>query len=155
MNKNKKHKLNYIFLTLGLLGLLNSLYLSYARYMHVDLPCSITNGGCSVVAASPYAVMFGMPLAYLGVLFYLTILGLGILYLFKSNIKYIKETLLVVTTFGALDSLYFLYLQGFVINAFCIYCILSAIISFCLLVVVYSLFVNQKSKILPTNNMSK
>ncbi len=132
--QNIKDKLLLIIVALGAIGLVDALYLSYARYAHVSVPCSITNGGCSIVAASPYAVMFGVPLAYLGVLFYLGILLLSILLVFGSKIKYLKELLLLLTIFGAIDSLYFLYLQGFVIKAFCIYCIISAVITFLLLV---------------------
>ncbi len=129
---------------LSLVGFIDALYLSYARYMHVDLPCSITNGGCSVVAASPYAVMFGVPLAYLGLVFYLIMFTLTVVYYFKSNIVNFTKVLLGVTLFGAIDSLYFLYLQGFVINAFCIYCIISAIITFCLFAIVLTLYLQKK-----------
>ncbi len=129
-----------ILITLSLIGLLDSLYLSYARYMHVDLPCSITNGGCSIVAASPYAVIMGMPLAYLGVLFYIFIISIVFLYIFKPNTFYIKEIILTTSIFGALDSLYFIYLQAYVIKAFCIYCIISAIITFILVPLAYLLY---------------
>ena len=114
------------------LGLIDALLLSYARYSHIDLPCSITSGGCATVAASPYAVMFGMPLAYLGVVYYVAVLLLSVLLLRKFRIPFASKVVLGVTLFGALDSLYFLYLQAFVIQAFCVYCILSACATFIL-----------------------
>ncbi len=135
-------------IVLAFIGLIDSLYLSYARFASVDLPCSVTNGGCSVVAESPYAVLFGMPLAYLGVLFYLSILIISLLIIFKSKIKHLSDALLIITVLGALSSAYFLYLQGFVIKAFCIYCIVSAIISFILLAATYLLDkLNNKNKL--------
>ncbi len=136
INFFKRNLLN-IIVALNVVGLADALYLSYARYMHVDLPCSITNGGCSIVAASPYAVMFGMPLAYLGVAFYSIMLVTVLISVYKPQIYKIKEILLILSVFGALDSLYFLYLQGYVIGAFCIYCIISAGITFVLLPLVY------------------
>ncbi len=124
------------------IGLIDALYLSYSRYTGVNLPCSITDGGCAVVAASPYAVLFGIPLAYLGVLFYIAILIITCLYNhFKTDI--FKHILIGTIVFGALDSLYFLYLQGFVIGAFCIYCIISAIATFILLAPAYYLYSNK------------
>jgi uncharacterized membrane protein len=134
LEKLNQHKVNIAF-ALTIVGLMDALYLSYARYMSVDLPCSITNGGCSVVAASPYAVMLGVPLAYLGVLFYLIMFGALSAYVYKPSIKYIREAILTIAIFGALDSLYFLYLQAYVIKAFCIYCIISAVITFALVLI--------------------
>ena len=112
------------------LGLIDALFLSYARYAHIDLPCDITSGGCATVAASPYAVMFGMPLAYLGVVYYIAVLLLSVALLRGFRHAYARQALLGLTIFGALDSLYFLYIQGFIIGAFCIYCIISAAATF-------------------------
>jgi len=137
----KKYTLQIIQVVASI-GLIDALYLSYSRYTGINLPCSITDGGCAVVAASPYAVLFGMPLAYLGVLFYIAILILTCLYkYFKTDI--FKHILIGAIVFGALDSLYFLYIQGFVIGAFCIYCIISAIATFILLAPAYSLYQNK------------
>ena len=146
-----QRKFGIMLLTLSAIGLIDALYLSYARYAHIDVPCSITNGGCSVVAASPYAVMFGVPLAYLGVLFYIVVSVLAVLLIMRIKIKKLNNYILVATLFGALDSLYFLYLQGFVIKAFCVYCIISALTSFVLLVVAY--IFNQKLKALTINKI--
>ena len=143
-----KTKLQLSLIMLSIVGLLDALYLSYARYMHIDLPCSITNGGCAVVAASPYSVMFGVPLAYLGVAFYIAMLAVSVLLHFKPNIcKYMFELVFLVVTFASLDSLYFLYLQGFVIKAFCIYCIISAVITFSMFTITAVLYYTDTYKI--------
>ena len=139
MNKLNKY-LPISLIVLSIVGFIDALYLSYARYMHVDVPCSITNGGCSVVSASPYAVMFGIPLAYLGLVFYTVMIVLTIVHYIKPGMTHLVKLLLAVTLFGAVDSLYFLYLQGFVINAFCIYCITSAIVTFCLFFIAIVLY---------------
>ncbi len=127
-----KKKILISIIGVAFIGLIDALLLSYARYAHIDLPCDITSGGCATVAASPYAVMLGVPLAYIGALYYIAVLALSILLVRGFRHIYAPHALLGVTIFGALDSMYFLYLQGFVINAFCFYCIISAIATFIL-----------------------
>ncbi len=125
-------KILIVMVIIAAIGLMTALLLSYARFAHVDLPCDITSGGCATVAASPYAVMFGVPLAYLGVLYYVAVLIFLVALLRGFRHTYASHALVGITAFGAIDSVYFLYLQGFVINAFCVYCIISAIATFML-----------------------
>jgi uncharacterized membrane protein len=48
-------------------------YLTYARYTDTTLVCA--TGGCETVQRSEYAVLAGIPVALLGVLTYLVLLG--------------------------------------------------------------------------------
>lgn len=121
-------RMRYIIHTLASIGFVDSMYLSYARFTDSQLSCSILNG-CNAVAASPYAVFLGVPLAYLGVLYYLSIVALACTRRWQE--------LFVLTLLGALMSLYFIYLQAFVIGAFCVYCLTSAALSFILPLLVY------------------
>ena len=72
--------------------------------------------------------MFGVPLAAWGVLFYLGIGFLALLYMDTKNLL-IAKLIPIATTLGFISSAYFIYVQKFLIKAFCIYCILSAIVS--------------------------
>ncbi len=141
--KGMRHNALYWIIGLSSVGLIDALYLSYARYMGVTVPCSVTEGGCAIVAASPYAVVFGIPLAYLGVMFYAITIALAVLYKKYANF-YLQYALIATIVFGAIDSLYFMYLQAFVIGAFCIYCIISAIITWLLLVFAMILHIRHK-----------
>jgi len=120
-----------VLAVLSFVGVIDSAYLSYTRFTDTEIVCGAIQGlsGCNVVAASPFSELFGIiPLAYLGLFFYLVILVLSILlFVDQKNIK--KRALLVLTGLGFLSSVYFLYLQAFVIFAFCIYCVISAAIS--------------------------
>ncbi len=72
--------------------------------------------------------MFGVPLSAWGVMFYLVIGFLALLYMDTKNLL-VAKLIPISTTLGFLSSAYFIYVQKFKIGAFCIYCILSAIIS--------------------------
>ncbi|MBX4215392.1 vitamin K epoxide reductase family protein [Candidatus Parcubacteria bacterium] len=122
-------------MVLALIGLIDASYLAYMSYAELPLPCSILHG-CNEVAASPYSKVFGIPLSLYGAVFY------GII-LMTTIVHYIRErrfTLLGLRLFAAvgfLSSAYFIYLQAFVIKAFCIYCLLSATVATLILVTVF------------------
>ena len=119
----------WILVVLGSIGLVDALYLAYSRYMHSSLSCSILEG-CNIVAASSHSVLFGVvPLAYLGVVFYASVVLLACTALFVRH-RSLVWLLVLATGAGALSSLYFLYVQAFLIRAFCVYCILSAVLAF-------------------------
>ncbi len=140
--------LNTLFLGFSLLGLLDTIYLSYTRYMHIDKMFCNGLSGCGIVESSPYAVMFGVPLAYLGLLFYMVMFIISLLLIYKVSIPRLRDVVLAMTIFGALDSIYFIYLQAFVIKAFCFYCIISAIITFCLATLAIFMWLKRNVEVL-------
>ncbi len=117
----------WVIVALSLIGFTDSAFLLSKRLSGAPIPCFITSG-CDEVSQSPHSVLFGVPLATWGVIFYLGIGFLALLYLDTKNIL-VAKLITVATTLGFLSSLYFMYVQKFLIGAFCIYCILSAIIS--------------------------
>jgi uncharacterized membrane protein len=132
-------KLRWAIVVLASIGALYSGYLAYARLIDSSITCGIVEG-CNVVASSPYSELFGViPLSYLGFIFYVDILLLGIL-LFKNDRPSLYFTLLAFTSAGFLSSLYFIYLQAAVIKAYCIYCLMSAGTSTILFIVAILIF---------------
>ena len=112
---------------LALVGFTDSAFLLAKRVSGAPIPCFITSG-CDTVSKSPHSVMFGVPLSAWGVMFYLVIGFLALLYMDTKNLL-VAKLIPISTTLGFLSSAYFIYVQKFKIGAFCIYCILSAIIS--------------------------
>jgi len=53
---------------LALAGLLVAIYDSISRILGIPLLCPFAGGGCDTVQNSSYAVVFGIPLAFLGIL---------------------------------------------------------------------------------------
>lgn len=122
-------------IALALIGFTDSAFLLAKRLSGAPIPC-FTTSGCDTVSKSPYSVInIGLgsvhkeiPLAGLGVLFYLAIGFLTLLYMDTKNLL-VGKLIAAATTLGFLSSAYFIYIQKFKIGAFCIYCILSAIVS--------------------------
>ena len=121
---------------LSLLGIADALYLTIEHVTGQSVRCTILSG-CSEVLSSRYAVVAGIPLAALGAAAYFTVFSLATLAAFGYRIAGTILTPLVIGMFFV--SVWLFYLQAFVIRQFCQYCLLSAAITTCLLLIVISL----------------
>lgn len=123
-----------LILLLAFFGLADSAYLAQSALSGTSLLCNIQNlSGCNVVAASEYSRLFGIPLAIYGVVFYSVVFILAALELLLYN-RVLRRVLQVAAVVGVLFSLYFVFVQEFLIGAFCIYCFVSAVITLFILV---------------------
>src|SRR3989338_2635337 len=118
-----KSGLPILFLIGGFIGFLDSSYLSVLHYKNVIPPCSL--GECETVLTSKYSAIGGIPVSLFGAFYYLAVVILSVLYLDTKQIEYLNVAMSAVTL-GFIFTLWFLYLQAFVIKAFCEYCLLSA-----------------------------
>jgi len=100
-------------------GIVDAGYLTYEHFANSIPPCTI--GGCESVLTSQYAEFYGVPISLLGLIFYVVVLILS----FIATAKALK-LLLVITSAAFAASLGLIYLQLFVIEAICIYCMVSA-----------------------------
>lgn len=120
-----------ILLSLSIIGLTDSLYLTWEHYSGFVPPCSahFTFIDCGKVLTSSYSVIFGVPLALLGVLHYF-FLSLSIIASLNYSRKIFRYAFILLSVAGFVTSLYFMYLQLIVIGSICLYCTTSAIDSF-------------------------
>lgn len=123
MDKQIKYA-NIVLVSALLVGLADALYLSYSYLTANPVNCFLFDG-CGAVSASPYSKPFGIPLSFLGTAFYFGMLVLVFLN-YKYKAKIVSNLLILGAVSSFIASLYFVYLQGFVIQAFCIYCLISA-----------------------------
>ncbi|MEK9183986.1 MAG: vitamin K epoxide reductase family protein, partial [Patescibacteria group bacterium] len=84
--------------------------------------------GCDTVTTSKYSAVAGMPVALMGAIYYLVIFILAISYL-ESKKDRLAFLISRFTIIGFLASLWFVYLQVFVLKALCLYCLFSALTS--------------------------
>lgn len=112
---------------LTLIGLGVAGYLTYIHYEGIAPVC--TTGGCEKVQASTYAEIGGIPVALLGLIGYISI---GVSLWIKGDIGRALTFLLALIGFGF--SLYLTYLEFFVIDAICQWCVASAVLMTALLI---------------------
>ena len=108
---------------LAVCGLADAVYLTVEHLTGHSVRCTITTG-CSEVLSSRYATIGGYPLALLGALAYFIAFSLATLACFDSPRAGKLLAVLAASMFAA--TLWLLYLQAFVLHAFCQYCLLSA-----------------------------
>ena len=115
------------FSIISLIGFADAAYLTANHYLGTSLNCSLFEG-CEVVTTSVYATVAGVPIALVGALYYLLIFVATIAYFDTGNLR-IMRFAAYFTVLGFLASLWLLYLQLFVIEALCMYCLLSLVTS--------------------------
>ena len=125
-------KLPVVASVLALVGLVDSVYLTVKHLTAAPVPCSILEG-CETVLTSSYAELAGIPIAAFGAVAYFAAFSLAILSAYGNRAAW---TLFGVQAFlMAAVSAFLIYLQGFVIGAFCQFCLVSAATSFGLFIV--------------------
>lgn len=125
-NLRQNRKLPFFLMGLALIGLTVAFYDSYSIYNSQPLWCPPPINGCNEVATSPYARIFGLPIGYYGVVYYLDMLGLAALLAYDPSAQGLRIGAVIFAALGVLLSLYFMVLQIGYIHAFCIYCAVSA-----------------------------
>ncbi len=108
---------------ISLVGLFDSVYLTVKHYSGEPVPCSLVEG-CEMVLTSPYAEIAGVPLAALGAAAYFAAFSFSIMTAFGNRSFW--KLFGVQSVLMAAFSIWLLYLQGFVIEAFCQFCLISA-----------------------------
>ena len=111
-------------LVVALLGLADASYLTLEHYQGVIPPCTVVSG-CETVLTSAYSVVAGIPVSLLGAIYYLIIL-VGVFAFLESKKTVLLKWALVCTIAGMLFSLWFIYVQAFILGAWCLYCLGSA-----------------------------
>jgi protein-disulfide isomerase/rhodanese-related sulfurtransferase len=118
-----------ISLILALLGTFDSLYLLWI-YTSPSRPMVCLGTGCDAVRLSAYSHLGGVPMPVFGVAGYVLVV---LLIIAESLVSAplaieVRYALAGATGFGFLFSLYLEYLQGFVIHAFCAWCVTSGLV---------------------------
>ena len=124
----------YVMLVLALVGAAVALYDSYVIYNGQQLWCPPPIDGCNTVAYSPYARILGVPIGYLGAVYYLVMLALAARLAFEPFSRGLRWAALLYTAAGLCGSVYFFYVQRTYIQAFCVYCLISGLVTVCLFI---------------------
>lgn len=94
-------------------------YLTYVHYRPAALLCT-AGGGCETVQESDYAELLGTPVALLGLVGYMTVLALVI---WDTALARTLTAAIALTAAGF--AVYLIVLQAFVIDAWCVWCLVN------------------------------
>ena len=112
----------YVF---SIIGLLDTLYLIYHKIKGTDVACPFfPKEWCYKVQHSKQSKTFGVPNSILGFIMYLLIF---ILVIGFTGGWAVLPIIKFLVGFGFLFSLYFLFVQAFVLRAFFTWCVISFI----------------------------
>jgi uncharacterized membrane protein len=105
------------------LGVGVATYIAIAESDGGSAACLAGGGGCETVANSPYSELAGINVAVLGIVGYVLILATALL---RGDAARMAGFGLALTGFGF--SVYLTYLELFVIDAICQWCVVSAVL---------------------------
>lgn len=108
---------------LTVIGLGVASYLTYVHYAGIKPACT-AGESCTKVQTSIYSNLAGVPVALMGLIGYITILGL----LLSPERETTRFATAAVTTAGFAFSAYLTYRELFSIHAICEWCVSSAVI---------------------------
>ncbi len=110
--------MRYVLLLLAAVGIAASSLALREHYRTDASPCSINDRwDCGIVNHSPYAVVFGVPVADIGIVGYSL---LGALALRRSY-----RLMLVACVVALAFSLYLAHIERDILGVWCIYCVIS------------------------------
>lgn len=112
---------------LSLVGVFIALYLTlYKLGIFGVLKCGV--GSCETVNTSSWATFLGLPVAAWGIGFYLAALAVAVAGSQErlADSPTVSWVLVGISAVGVLFSGWLTYLEAFVINAYCMWCLISA-----------------------------
>jgi uncharacterized membrane protein len=122
-----KTRMGIALLSMG--GVVLATYLSlYKLGMISELTCAV--GSCETVQLSRWATFLGLPVAVWGIGAYLAVLGIALVGLQPAFVgsRVISWLLVGLNAWNVLFSGWLTYLELFVINAICMWCVVSAVL---------------------------
>jgi len=125
-----ERRLRLLAAVLALAGIAVASYLTWVHYEGIKPFCVAGGGGCERVQTSDYADLAGVPVALIGLIGYVSILAS---LLIPRDLGRFAGAFLGLVGFGF--SVYLTYLELFVIDAICQWCVASALLMTLLMIV--------------------
>ncbi len=116
--------LRITLIALTVIGLGVATYLTYIHYAGIKPLCGRNGGGCEIVQTSEYSKLAGVPVALIGLIGYVTILGS----LLVPETEGSRFATVAFTVVGFGFSAYLTYRELFSIHHICEWCVSSAVI---------------------------
>lgn len=136
--------INRLIFGLSMLGLMVTTFLAYEYSQSGSIACPIAGSGCDIVRKSEFSKLLGIDLPYFGIAFYLTA-AFSSVWLTHSYHKIVSLARLLASFSAFAFGVYLTFLEAFVIKAYCIWCVISFIVSIIIFIfVMLEFFVKPK-----------
>lgn len=148
MNKNNHKNIYIMFAALSVIAIIFSIIILVQKTSTdtaVNNICSAISPSsqCEVVQNSKYGKILGIDNPWYGIIGFSILAVLAVMQYYSDN-KYRRYLIAIGSLIAGMLALWFLYLQRFVLQAYCIFCIFVDIISIIMLgLAVYILFTNN------------
>ena len=119
-----RRALRITMIVLATIGLGVATYLTYIHYAGIKPLCGKGGGSCEIVQTSEYSKLAGVPVALIGLIGYVTILGS----LLVAESETTRFATVAFTLIGFGFSCYLTYRELFSIHKICEWCVSSAVI---------------------------
>jgi uncharacterized membrane protein len=116
--------LRITMVVLTAIGLAVASYLTYIHYAGIKPLCGRNGGGCEIVQTSEYSKLAGVPVALIGLIGYVGIMGS----LLARETEMSRFATVAMTVVGFGFSAYLTYRELFSIHHICEWCVSSAVI---------------------------
>jgi uncharacterized membrane protein len=122
---------------LAVAGLAVSIYLTVEHYTaSTTLACPETGVvNCAKVTTSPQSMILGIPVAVLGLVFFVGMVALSVPALWRNRSGQVRWSRIGLAGIGVLFVIYLLYVELFVVDAICLWCTTVHVITVALFVV--------------------
>ena len=137
-----------LFFIIAILALGGAIVSSVSLYHHYGASktsyCDFGESfNCDIVNRSTYSAIAGVPVALIGIIGYIGLLVLATLYRSKAE----TPSMLAIASLAGLGfALYLTYVEGFVLAAWCVLCLSSLALIFCIAVLSSVLWRHSSSK---------
>jgi uncharacterized membrane protein len=141
--------LSLLLSVFALLGVMDAGYITYSEITGNFPPCR-PPFACREVLESPWSRIGPIPLYSLGLLYYSVFFVLTIILVTEKTFSFqgkkinLPKILLLLSSFGALFSLWLLFVMGVILKAWCLYCLFSAINCLIIFILSLSRYRNEK-----------
>lgn len=121
-------------LALSVVGLLVSAYLTFEHYTgNATLACTVTEVvDCAKVTESAWSMFLGIPVALLGLLFFVAVTVLMLPSVWRRPEPWLDRVRFAVLTVGLVMALYLVWAELFRIYAICLWCTVVHVATFAL-----------------------
>jgi len=128
-----------VTLLLSLMGLGVSIYLTITHFdTHITLSCPAGGGivNCEKVTTSPQSYVFGIPVATLGLAYFLPMIALSLPRAWRSADRRIHLARLALSVAGVGMIIYLVIAELFIIKNICLWCTSVHVLTFILFVII-------------------